>query len=57
MIPERDRPADEIQVTKEMAQVGAETLKGFALPDGGDEEWELAAEAVFVAMRQLQFAG
>ena len=45
-----DRPADEIEVTPEMIEAGANTLKEFSLPDGGEQEWKDAAEQAFKTM-------
>lgn len=36
----------EIEVTPEMIDAGADILKNFALPDGGEQEWRDAAECV-----------
>ncbi|HKM60955.1 MAG TPA: hypothetical protein VJY39_00560 [Acidisphaera sp.] len=50
---ERDRPVDdqEIEVTEEMAKVGADELSSWGLPES--QEWEAAAAAVYRGMRAI----
>ena len=46
----KEGEARDIEITPEMIKAGVNTLMEFALPDGGDEEWCRACEAVFRAM-------
>jgi len=46
--------AEEIEVTPEMIEAGADELMGFALPEGGREEWKRAAAAAYRMMAALK---
>ena len=50
-----DQPiiADEVVVTREMMEAGAEKLMEFALPDFGRAEYEEAAKAAFQVMAEV----
>jgi hypothetical protein len=49
--------ADEIEITLKMIEAGADELMGFALPEGGREEWERAAAATYRVMLALKAKG